>query len=583
MAEVGQGQEPQAVLDALLAAVDKTAADGVTEQEVDRAKQALLKQIELGASNSARIAIELSEWSAQGDWRLYFLHRDRLEKVTAEDVSRAAKQYLVRNNRTVGLFVPTTQAERAKVPATPDVASLVDDYKGRAAVAVGEAFDVSPANIEARTTRTKTAGGLDVALLPKKTRGEMVSLRLTLRYGSAETLKGQAKACELLPSLMLRGTRQLSRQDLQDKLDRLRIRLVGAGQPGEATFTLRCKREQLPEAIDLLRQVLREPALPDAELDILVREQLAELDQQRTDPQSLATNAVARKLNPYPADDPRASPSVDEETAQFKSLKHADLVRLHRDFLGGTHGQLAIVGDFDPQTTLPACAAFLDGWKAPQPYARMPRRGDFPFPGGAEDIAVPDKESATYFAALLMPVRDDHPDFPALQIGNHILGAGSLSSRLGDRVRQKEGLSYGVASGLNARSLDDRAVFYVYAICNPGNMPKVKTAIREEIDRLLKDGVGKKELEEAVHGYLQNQQVSRTEDASLAKTLEETLFAGRTMKFVADQEKVMSGLSAEQVAAALRKHIDPKRMYVAAAGDFRPSTAGSETKGEPKK
>ncbi|MGB0761013.1 MAG: M16 family metallopeptidase, partial [Rubripirellula sp.] len=101
--------------------------DPVTETEVKRAVQQILKARELETSDSDRIAISLSDWAAQGDWRLFFLYRDRLEKVTVEDVQRVAKAYLQRNNRTVGLFIPTEKAERIEIPPAPDVAAMVDD------------------------------------------------------------------------------------------------------------------------------------------------------------------------------------------------------------------------------------------------------------------------------------------------------------------------------------------------------------------------------------------------------------------------------------------------------------------------
>src|SRR5690606_1448631 len=114
---------------------------------------------------------------------------------------------------------------------------------------------------------------------------------------------------------------------------------------------------------------------------------------------------------------------------------------------------------------------------------------------------------------------DAEPDYPALVIGNYILGSSGLSSRLGDRVRQQEGLSYGVGSGINAQSLDPRTTFTVYAITNPGNMGKVETAIREEIERLRKGGITAEELNAAKQGYLEEQKVSRADDSRLGALL----------------------------------------------------------------
>lgn len=103
----------------------------VTEQEVERAKQQILKERDLAAANSDQIAVTLSDWAAQGDWRLYFLYRDNIESLTREQVQAAAAKYFVRNNRTVGLFIPTEEAERITIPESPDLVALLKDYKGR--------------------------------------------------------------------------------------------------------------------------------------------------------------------------------------------------------------------------------------------------------------------------------------------------------------------------------------------------------------------------------------------------------------------------------------------------------------------
>src|SRR2546425_1097481 len=188
-AEVPRDGALEDVRDTLIATVEEIGATGVTAEEVQRARQQILKARDLAAAETSQLAIALSEWAAQGDWRLYFLHRDRIEKVTPEDVRSVAATYLQRNNRTVGMYIPTAKPERIAIPSTPDVDGLVSNYKGRDPIAAGEAFDVSPANLEARTQRLTVPEGIKVALLPKKTRGEEVHATLTLRYGNAENLK----------------------------------------------------------------------------------------------------------------------------------------------------------------------------------------------------------------------------------------------------------------------------------------------------------------------------------------------------------------------------------------------------------
>jgi zinc protease len=576
MAEVSAGNAPDAVLDTMLDTLQLVSERGVTTEEVDRARQRLLKQRELAATDSAEIAVELSEWAAQGDWRLYFLYRDRLEQVTVADVNRVARDYLQPSNRTVGLYLPTEKPQRTGIPATPQLAEMIGDYQGREVASVGEAFDVDPLKIEDRTQRTQLEG-LQVALLPKKTRGNTVVVRLTLRYGTAASLAGFQKAAEWLPPMMLRGTKSLTRQQFQDQLDQNLAAMSASGQPGEAVFAVQTKRDKLPVVLDLLRQALREPIFPAAELDVLRQQVRSDLEQGLTDPQALAVRHVQRALNPYDASDVRYIPTLPEELQQVQDVELAQIKLLYSEFLSAQAGQLVVVGDFEPDETLAAIGASLKDWKAKQPYERFGRTGKVAVKAERVQLDTPDKANAFYFAGQVMPMNDSHADYPALLMANYVFGAGALSSRLGDRIRQKEGLSYGVGSVFRAGSIDERASMSVYAITNPGNVEKVVTAVREELQRLQKDGVTEAELKAARDGFLQNQSVMRTEDPNLARILEDTLYAQRTMEYYAGLETRIQELTVDDVVAAFRRHVDANQIMTVVAGDFRKT----ETQGKP--
>jgi zinc protease len=161
-------------------------------------------------------------------------------------------------------------------------------------------------------------------------------------------------------------------------------------------------------------------------------------------------------------------------------------------------------------------------------------------------------------------------------MGNYILGSGTLSSRLGDRIRQKEGLSYGVSSSFVASSWDKRATLTITAICNPQNMARLEVCAKEELDRLIKDGVTPDELTQAKQGYLQARKVGRTTDQALAGILSSLRERNRTMTYEADLDKKIEALTPDAVSTALKNHIDPKKLAVVVAGDFGEKTAGTQ-------
>ena len=241
---------------------------------------------------------------------------------------------------------------------------------------------------------------------------------------------------------------------------------------------------------------------------------------------------------------------------------------MYRDMLGGSKGELVAVGDFEASSLQKSFEEILEGWKASVPFERSPTLPNTTAAGEMLEIETPDKANSVYYASQQYAMREDDPDYPALVIGNFILGGGTLSSRLGDRVRQKDGLSYGVFSNVMAHPVDPRTTFMVMAISNPGNRDKLVTAIRQEIDRLVGEGVTEEELVAAKKGYLQAQQVARSNEQRLVGLLAGDMFANRTMVFRQQFEQQVSELTVEQVNRVLKKYLVPDRLVIATAGDF---------------
>lgn len=577
-AEAAEGTEGEQLLQALVEAIESAAEKPFTAEEVERAKAELLKERELQMASSQAIAIELSEWAAQGDWRLFFLQRDRLEKITPEHVTRVATSYLDRNNRTAGLFDPADEPERVSIPATPDIAALLEGYTGRTAVAQGETFDVSPLAIEGRLKRSQLSSGIRVTQLPRKTRGNSVTFRLNLRYGSLESLQGLGVAAELLPAVIDRGTGTRTRQQIADAFNQYRARVSFSGNPGNLSVTVQCSRENLLPVVAIIQDVLRDPIFPTDELELVREEQITALSQQSSEPDFLAFSEATRRISPFGENDPRYEARPDEQIRRLKAVTVEQIRGIHSRLISAAVGEATVVGDFDPDALQPVLEKLTENWKSKVSFERIPRVHVANERGSTETLNTPDKANATTVALMTLPIRDDHPDYPALAIGNFILGSGGLSSRLGDRIRQQEGLSYAIGSSLQPSAVDERSAFLIYAISNPENSKKVLAAIQEELQRLLRDGVTESELAAAKSGYLQEQQVTRSNDVQLATMLEAYAYLSRDLTFADRQERFISELTVQQVNEALRRHLDPKRLFVVQAGDF-PSGAASPGSG----
>ena len=553
--------------EAMLKVLEGLKAAPITPAEVARAKQQLSKNIELASADTARLTVALTESMAAGDWRLFFLQRDMLDKIDAASVQAVAEKYLKASNRTVGRFIPTDAPDRAEVPARGDVLSMVSNYQGRAVVAQGEAFDPSPANIEKRTQRFSLPGGLKGALLPKKTKGGMVSLALTLHTGTQASLEGKATVGTYAAGMLMRGTERLSRQQVKDGFDQLNARVGIHGNAEGVTATLTAAREKLAPALDLLAQVLKQPAFAPLEFAELQRERVNRAEQDIPEPQPLASNAFMRLIDATPQGHVRHVDTLPEQLAGFKQVTAEDAKAFHSAFYGADHATLAAVGEFDPAALKAQLATLFDGWKAQQPYVRIPDSIK-PVSGAKVQLETPDKANSMLLAVTPVLMKDDAPGYPALLIANHMLGGGALRSRLADRIRQKEGLSYGVGSSLNAPPKEAAGMWVAYAISAPENTLKVEAALREELDKVLREGFTEAELAEAKKGWKQSEEVERTEDGPLARRLSSYLHLERSMAYDKDLEAKVAALTIAQVNQALRENLKPGGLSFISAGDF---------------
>ena len=220
-----------AVRDALVKSLESLSDVPFTDDEVNKAKVRSKRNAEMLQSNSQGMSQALSSASSHGDWRLLFIQRDRIAKVTAADVNRVAKAYFQKPNRTLGVYIPAKESTRLAVPSAPPIDVVVKDYKGGTVAEAGEAFDPSPANLDSRI-KLINEGGLKAGLLHKKNRGETVSLALSLHYGNQESLKDQTAAAGMLPGIMLAGTKKHDRQSLREEMDFLGIRISSGGGGG---------------------------------------------------------------------------------------------------------------------------------------------------------------------------------------------------------------------------------------------------------------------------------------------------------------------------------------------------------------
>jgi len=566
-AQLAPGQDADKARDALLATVESVTTQPITEEEVNRARAKWLKDWDLRFSDPETVGVALSETVAQGDWRLFFLLRDRVKTVTAADLNRVATERFLRDNRTLATFVPTDKPTRAPKPENVNVVEELKSFKPVETMAKVEAFDASPANIEARTQRFEVAPGLKVSLLPKATRGDVVNAQISLRLGDEESLKGQSTTAELLAAMLDKGTAKLSRQQLQDRMTALKAEIGFGGSADNLMANIFTTRENLPAVIDLVGQMLREPAFPADGLEEVRRQVLSSIEQSRKEPEVIVEDALDRHGNPYPKGDVRYARTFDESVTEVNAATVAQIKAFHQRFLGVGRAQFAAVGSMD----VPAVRAALDnafaGWAPAATFKRVPHPL-VSVPAARLAFETPDKQNATMVVRLPLPLKELDPDQAPLMVANFAFGSGG-NSRLWKRIREGEGLSYDVRSSLAWNAEDANTGWHASAIFAPQNRAKVEAAFKEEAEKSIKTGFTADEIAQAKSGLLNYRRLSRAQDGNLAGGLANNDYLGRNFTVAQKLDDAIAAVTPEQAAAAWRKYIDPQRFVSAVAGDFK--------------
>ncbi len=314
--------------------------------------------------------------------------------------------------------------------------------------------------------------------------------------------------------------------------------------------TIQTTKQNLSAVLQLVAEVLREPAFSQSEFDALKQEELTKLEAQRSEPNVIAYENASRHIHPYPKGDVRYEPTTDEQIADMRAATLDQAKNFYRDFYGIAKAELAVVGDFEPESLEKQVSTLFEGWKSQQHYAFVATNFK-DVPAVNKSFDTPDKANSTFIAIQPLKMDDKDPQYPALLLANYMLGGGFLNSRLATRIRVKDGLSYGIASQLHVPVGEDGAIFLTYAISAPQNTAHVESDFVEEVKRAIQGGFTDNEIAAAKSGWLQTQQVNRGQDNQLASKLVSEAFWDRTMAWDAALESKVAALKAADVNAAL--------------------------------
>ncbi|MEG0851326.1 MAG: insulinase family protein [Flavobacterium sp.] len=550
--------------------LDKIASTKYTDEDVNRAKAKLIKQIESVKNNTISFAINLTEIIGAGDYRLGFLYRDAIENLTKEDIQRVAERYFRSNNRTIGIFVPSKDEQRVKPSEYTDeqLAAFTKDYKGKALEKETAAFEASIKNLKQNFVEGKLSNGAKYGLIKKEIKGGKVQASFKFPVSNEKDLAGKTNTGAILAQLLKTGTKTKTKEQISDRLDQLKSSLSFNYSGQNLTVNINTYKESFKEVMEILGDLLVNSTFPQNELTKTINEYNTYLESSLNDPQAVAFVQVSKQTEEYAKESIFYTSTVQEQIDAYKKIKQSEIVDFYNNILGGNNGFGSVVGDLDAKTTGEILENTFGKWNSKSKYV-MAQPTFFETKKLDKEFITPDKENAVAMGKISFKMNLKSPDYPAFVMANEMLGSGGfLTARIPMRLREKEGISYGAGSFINVPVTNDVAYWLYYAFLNPTKKNAVETAAKEEISKALKDGFTAEELKSNLTSWLNERKTRLGNDGTLIALTNSYLQYGTPLEDYDTLESKVKALKIEEINAVLKKYISLDKMTSIYAGDF---------------
>jgi len=535
-----------------------------TEKELERAKNLIGNEALHVQSQAAAFGYRLAEFASIGDWRLWFESIDATQKMSLPEIQQTAKAIfqqsipvaqLMSNRHAASFMAEKESVVSHATTGEPSAASVPAHLPETASPAVNDATATA---LDAQIERFSINESLAVALWPKPMPTGRVQGQWNLRMGTADSMFDKRILADLTGSLLAHGSNTLDRQKLFDRLVGLDAHLSMTPADDRLAIRFDLPANSLPEFLGVLIDVLRNPALPEQGFKEVRNQLQVAYQSQGTKPQVVAEEAVTAVTSQYPIGDMRREPSKAEALTALNDIELEDVKAFHADYFGA-NGELILSGEFDAKATRLQLESLLAQWRSKQAYQRPP----LPYAAlgpGQHFIAIPEGAHGIYTAQIRRSLQADEADALALALVNFALGEDALQSRLGRRLRQQEGISYGVASKMSASAFEPRSTLTVSATYAPSLRQQLSKAVHEELALLVKNGLTEAELNSAKDNWRHRNDLSKLDHDKLFAKLNLLLRLRRDMQYYAELNTRVEALTLAQVNAAIARHINPDQL-----------------------
>jgi zinc protease len=550
---------------ALRQEIERAKTETFTPAELERAKNQIVSQFVFQADSVSEQASQIGFYDATIHWTYLNSYLDRVRALTAAQVRSVARKYFVDASCTTGQFIPSSAAAPGGPPPRNASARVEKAKQGDRPVALPKPAPLSGA--QRQVTRFTLANGLRV-VVQENHANATVALTASLPAGSVFDGTSSPGLAQMTAAMLNRGTRKYGSLQFAARLEGVGAELSASAGGLSCSFSGKAQSRDFDLLIELLGEMVRHPTFPTESLERLKGELLAGLEEEKTDPSSVANRAFERAV--YPEGNPLRPPTLDALLESVKALSSEQLAEFHRRQFGPAGMILVIAGDVSTARVRKALEAQFGDWPRTAGASSYPAIPVHLQAGPVRStLQVPDRSEAAILWGHAGLLQRSDPDFYATQALNMILGGGgALNSRLGNVIRDQQGLAYGVFSFFDSDLYP--GPFQVSLGTNPANAARAVRSLEEQIRLVREKGVTQRELDETV-AYLTGRFPLRLEtNAGMAFLLWQMEYYRLGPDYIDRYGSLYRAVSVAQVNAAARKHLRPDRATLVIAGTVPP-------------
>jgi zinc protease len=545
---------------AVLAEIENIKKNGVTKEQLARAKALTARNHYRGLETVDGVAHDLAYYEALGDWKKSFGYIAAIQKVSADDIARVAKKYLTFENLSAFEYWPLSATRNVsleeyraevlnKVPAAVEQRSIQE----LPVVAEIRATDDGIAHdLVKPVTRRSILRGPDVYIVEDH-RLPIVSFGIFYPGGRLYETAKNAGITELMLRTAVRGTQRLNSEDIARRLENAAARIQVVNEPDFFGYMVDGLSGKMDEALEILMDVLQQPSFHEEEIEKEKILQFARLKQLRENNFAYPVNLFMQTLF---GDHSYGRPSIGTETA-LKAITKDDLQAWFKTNQRPLVPTIVIVGDTNGTGLIAPLADVLTNEdlhereiaSLPAPSVRAETK---------ETVETASRQQTALVYGFPGVTRSGNDRFPLLVLENVVSG---LAGRFFDVIREKQGLAYTVRT--ENRFLSKSGAIYTYVAVSPENEAKAKESLQNEIDRLRKGGITADELKKSIAYTVGEHEISLQTRTRLVLEYARAVYSGEGVSAVGNYGRFVRNVTAEQVKKAAETYLDPKLLRIA--------------------